>query len=46
MIDKTSLHSLRLYRSPNISPESNKLLSQLILNTCLIGEKVADTGGF
>ena len=33
MSDKTSLHILCLYRSPNSSPKNNKLLNQLILYT-------------
>ena len=46
MSAKTPLHILCLYRSPNSSPENNKLLNQLILNTSLIGGKFTDTGGF
>ena len=46
MSDKTSLHILCLYRSPNSSPENNNLLNQLILNTSLIGEKLLILGDF
>ena len=44
MCDKTSLHILCLYRSPNSSSENNKLLNQLILNTSLIGGKLLILG--
>ena len=40
MSDKTSLHILCVYRSPNSISENNKLLNQLILNTSLIGRKL------
>ena len=40
MSNKTSLHILFLYRSPNSSFENNKLLNQLILTTSLIGRKL------
>ena len=43
--DKTSLHILCLYRSPNSTSE-NKLLNQLILNTSLIGGKLLILGDF
>ena len=46
MSDKTSLHILRLFRSPNSSSENNKLLNQLILNTSLIGGKLLKLGDF
>ena len=46
MSDKTSLHILRLHRSPNSSSENNKLLNQLILNTSLIGGKLQILGDF
>ena len=44
--DKTSLHILRLYRSPNSTSENNKLLNQLTLNTSLIGGKLLILGDF
>ena len=44
--DKTSLHILCLYRSPNSTSENNKLLNQLILNTSLIGGKLLIPGDF
>ena len=46
MSDKTSLHILCLYRSPNSSSENNKLLNQLILNTSMIGGKLLILGDF
>ena len=46
MSDKTSLHILRLHRSPNSSSENNKLLNQLILNTSVIGGKLLILGDF
>ena len=46
MSDKTSLHILHLHRSPNSSSENNKLLTQLILNTSLIGGKLLILGDF
>ena len=46
MSDKSSLHILCLYRSPNSTSENNKLLNQLILNTCLIGGKLLILGDF
>ena len=42
--DKTFLHILCLYRSPNSQFENNKLLNQLILNTSLIGRKLQTLG--
>ena len=44
--DKTSLHILCLYRSPNSTFENNELLNQLILNTSLIGRKLLILGDF
>ena len=44
--EKTSLHILCLYRSPNSTSENNKLLNQLILNTSLIGGKLLILGDF
>ena len=46
MSDKTSLHILCLYRSPNSSFENNKLLNQLIRNTFLTGGKLLILGDF
>ena len=46
MSDKTSLHILCLYRSPNNLSENNKLLNQFILNTSLIGGKLLILGDF
>ena len=46
MSDKSSLHILCLYRSPNSTSENNKLLNQLILNTSLIGGKLLILGDF
>ena len=46
MSDKTSLHILCQYRSPNSSSENKKLLNQMILNTSLIGGKLLILGDF
>ena len=46
MKDKTSSYILSLHTSPNSSSEDNKLISQLILNTSLIGEKLLIMEGF
>ena len=46
MSDKTSLHILCLYSSPNSSSENNKVLGKLILNTSLIGGKLLILGDF